>query len=165
MSDILSENFDIPTLTHLHEAVHSILCKTRSISSGNQAHVHTSVRENQQKRYWKTSTTGIPFFLYALDAFNAEEIWNLIKNLLIDLEICLSFWFACVILLFIAWASGFNCFWTTQLYQTRWFHAILLPVFIEFSRCISTYSSAKFELFILYWQYNRSLINRKKSNA
>ena len=26
------------------------------------------------------------------------------------------------------------------------FHAILLPVFIEFSRCIGTYSSAKFEL-------------------
>ena len=28
-------------------------------------------------------------------------------------------------------------------------HAIFMPVIIEFSRCISTYSSAKFELFIL----------------
>lgn len=84
-------------LDYLHEAVYSILCKTRSISSSNQAHIHTSVRKKQQKRYWKTSTTGIPFFLYALDAFNAEEIWNLVKNLLIDFEICLSFWFACVI--------------------------------------------------------------------
>ena len=30
--------------------------------------------------------------------------------------------------------------------KTRVFHAILLPVIIEFSRCIGTYSSAKFEL-------------------
>ena len=29
--------------------------------------------------------------------------------------------------------------------KTRVFHAILLPVFIEFSRCIGTYASAKFE--------------------
>ena len=29
--------------------------------------------------------------------------------------------------------------------KNRVFHAILLPVFIEFSRCIGTYSSAKFE--------------------
>ena len=33
--------------------------------------------------------------------------------------------------------------------KTRVFHAILLPVIIEFSRCIGTYSSAKFELLIL----------------
>ena len=33
--------------------------------------------------------------------------------------------------------------------KTRVFHAILLPVFIEFSRCIGTYASAKFELIIL----------------
>ena len=37
-------------------------------------------------------------------------------------------------------------FWLIQLYQTKWFHAILLPELIEFSRCIGTYSSAKFEL-------------------
>ena len=30
--------------------------------------------------------------------------------------------------------------------KTRWFHAIFMPVIIEFSRCIGTYSSAKFEL-------------------
>ena len=30
--------------------------------------------------------------------------------------------------------------------KTRVFHAILMPVIIEFSRCIGTYSSAKFEL-------------------
>ena len=40
-----------------------------------------------------------------------------------------------------------NCFLTTQLYQSHWFHAIFMPVIIEFSRCIGTYSSAKFELF------------------
>ena len=39
-------------------------------------------------------------------------------------------------------------FFATQLYQTRWFHAIFMPVIIEFSRYISTYSSAKFELII-----------------
>ena len=33
--------------------------------------------------------------------------------------------------------------------KTRVFHAILLPVFIEFSRCIGTYASAKFELIYL----------------
>ena len=31
--------------------------------------------------------------------------------------------------------------------KTRRFHAIFMPVLIEFSRCIGTYSSAKFELF------------------
>ena len=30
--------------------------------------------------------------------------------------------------------------------KTRRFHAIFMPVIIEFSRCIGTYSSAKFEL-------------------
>ncbi len=29
--------------------------------------------------------------------------------------------------------------------KTRRFHAIFMPVLIEFSRCIGTYSSAKFE--------------------
>ena len=33
--------------------------------------------------------------------------------------------------------------------KTRRFHAIFMPVIIEFSRCIGTYSSAKFE-FIKY---------------
>ncbi len=32
--------------------------------------------------------------------------------------------------------------------KNRVFHAILLPIIIEFSRCIGTYSSAKFENFI-----------------
>ena len=32
--------------------------------------------------------------------------------------------------------------------KTRRFHAIFIPVIIEFSRCIGTYSSAKFELII-----------------
>ena len=40
-------------------------------------------------------------------------------------------------------------FCSIQLYQTRWFHAILLPNFIEFSRCIRTYACAKFESIIL----------------
>ena len=32
--------------------------------------------------------------------------------------------------------------------KTRRFHAVFMPVLIEFSRCIGTYSSAKFELVI-----------------
>ena len=32
-----------------------------------------------------------------------------------------------------------NCFLTTQLYQSHWFHAIFMPVIIEFSRCIGTF--------------------------
>ena len=30
--------------------------------------------------------------------------------------------------------------------KTRRFHAVFMPVLIEFSRCIGTYSSAKFEI-------------------
>ena len=37
-------------------------------------------------------------------------------------------------------------FLSTQLYQNLWFHAIFMPVIIEFSRCIGANSSAKFEL-------------------
>lgn len=33
--------------------------------------------------------------------------------------------------------------------KTRRFHAIFMSVIIEFSRCIGTYSSAKFEMIIL----------------
>ena len=33
--------------------------------------------------------------------------------------------------------------------KTRRFHAIFMPVIIEFSRCIGTYSSAKFEILII----------------
>ena len=45
-------------LNHLHEAIHSNLCKSRSVPSCNRVHVHASVRKNQQKqileyfRYW-----------------------------------------------------------------------------------------------------------------
>jgi hypothetical protein len=47
--------------------------------------------------------------------------------------------------------------------KTRVFHAILLPVMIEFSRCIGTYSSAKFEYFIKKWKkkvygYQRNIV-------
>ena len=94
---------------------------------------------------------GTAFFAYVQIAFTDFKEDLDIPSFSIDtdeeVEICLSFWLSCVILLFIAWASGFNCFSTTQLYRTRWFHAILLPVIIEFSRCIGTYSSAKFELY------------------
>ena len=44
----------------------------------------------------------------------------------------------------------FNCFWQFNYTKTRRFHAILMPVIIEFSRCIGTYSSAKFELINLF---------------
>ena len=46
-------------------------------------------------------------------------------------------------------------FGTTQLYQTRRFHAIILPVNIEFSRCIGTYLSAKFELINFLKNYKK----------
>ncbi|MBU5333992.1 hypothetical protein KQI61_17505, partial [Anaerocolumna aminovalerica] len=36
--------------------------------------------------------------------------------------------------------------------KTRWFHAIFMPVIIEFPRCIGTYLSAKFELYYSYKQ-------------
>ena len=39
--------------------------------------------------------------------------------------------------------------------KTRRFHAIFMPVFIEFSRCISTYSSAKFELLFISYHVNK----------
>ena len=43
--------------------------------------------------------------------------------------------------------------------KTRWFHAIFMPVIIEFSRCIGIYSSAKFEYIIFSVPF---LIFRKK---
>ena len=41
--------------------------------------------------------------------------------------------------------------------KTRRFHAIFMPVIIEFSRCIGTYSSAKFE-------YNKKYTITEKSS-
>ena len=41
-------------------------------------------------------------------------------------------------------------FWQLNYTKTRWFHAIFMPVIIEFSRCIGTYSSAKFELYYTF---------------
>ena len=38
--------------------------------------------------------------------------------------------------------------------KTRRFHAIFMPVIIEFSRCIGTYSSAKFEYIIFLFTEN-----------
>ncbi len=34
----------------------------------------------KRNRYWKISTAGVPFFLYALAVFNTDETWNLVKN-------------------------------------------------------------------------------------
>ena len=39
--------------------------------------------------------------------------------------------------------------------QIRRFHAIFMPVIIEFSRCIGTYLSAKFELILYIVVVNR----------
>ena len=64
-------------------------------------------------------------------AFNAEEMWNLEKNLLTVFGICLSFWFTCVILLSIAWTSGCGCFLLNS----------IIP-----NQMVSCYSIAKF-----YW--------------
>jgi len=44
----------------------------------------------RRNRYWKISITGTPFFLWEFEAFKAEETWNLVKNFLIEFEICLS---------------------------------------------------------------------------
>ena len=40
-------------LNHLHETIHDIFCKIRSIFSSKQTHIHTSVGENQQKHVLK----------------------------------------------------------------------------------------------------------------
>ena len=46
-------------------------------------------------------------------------------------------------------------------------HAIFMPVIIEFSRCICTYSSAKFELYIIngFQMNDNHLIEARKSHA
>ena len=44
--------------------------------------------------------------------------------------------------------------------KTRWFHAIFMPVIIEFSRCIGIYSSAKFELIIKMTEKSSGLFSK-----
>lgn len=60
--------------------------------------------------------------------------------------IVLSLWVSYVILISITWVCDFNCFLTTQLYQTGRFYSIFILAIIEISRCIGSYSYAKFEL-------------------
>ncbi|KSV57370.1 hypothetical protein ASU35_16585 [Acetivibrio ethanolgignens] len=49
-------------------------------------------------------------------AFKAEETWNLVKNLLIDFVICLSFWVACVILCIHSMSlRKYDCFLTSKI--------------------------------------------------
>lgn len=33
-----------------------------------------------------------------------------------------------------------------MVYYIRWFHAVFIPIFVEFSRCLSTYLIVKFDL-------------------
>ena len=97
-------------LCHLHEAIYRIFCKVGSIPTCQQIHIHASVGKNQHKEIMKNHRCRKSFFLEAFAAFSADESLNLVKKFRIDLEIWLSFWLSCVILLFIVGASGFNCF-------------------------------------------------------
>ena len=122
-------------------------CKIRSIPSCDQIHIHASVRKNQQEQVLEDLHYRNAFLFVGIWGFQSGGNMESCKNLLIEFEICLLFWVACVILLFIAWVSG-SMIVSEQLNYTKtwWFHAIFMPVIIEFSRCVGTYSSAKVEL-------------------
>ena len=86
----------------------------------NQVHVHASVRKNQQEQILENFHYRNALLFVIIGCFQSWRNMEPRKNLLIDFEICLSFWVACSILLFIAWASGsMIVFWTTQLYQNQ----------------------------------------------
>ena len=97
---------DPVNLNHFHKAIYSILRKIRSVPSCDQVHVHASVRKNQQKQILENFHYWNAFLFVGIGRFQSWRNMKSRKNLLIDFEICLSFWVACVILLFIAWASG-----------------------------------------------------------
>lgn len=72
-----------------------------------KAHVHTSVRKNQYEKILKILNNRNSSFIIGIRYF---WCWRYMKsypkNLLIDCEVCSSFWVACVMLLFIAWTYG-----------------------------------------------------------
>ena len=126
-------------LNHLHKTIHHILCKSKSVPFCDQIHIHASVRKDQKEQILEDFHYRNAFLFVGIWGFQSWGNMESREIFLIEFEICLSFWVACVILLFIAWASGFNCFSTTQLYQNHWFHAIFMPFIIEFSRCVGTF--------------------------
>ena len=59
-------------LEHLHEPIHRILSKSGSISSSDQAHIHTPVRKDQQKKILKNLNNGNAFFLIGIRCFQCR---------------------------------------------------------------------------------------------
>ena len=132
-------------LDYFHKTIYRIFCKIRRVVS----HVYASVRKDQQEQILEHLYYGKAFLFVDIGCFQCWRNMKSRKNLLIDFEICLSFWVACGIPWFIAWASGsMIVFGQLNYTKIRWFHAIFMPVIIGFLRCIGTYSSAKFELII-----------------
>ena len=136
-------------LNHLHKTIHHILCKSKSVPFCDQIHIHASVRKDQKEQILEDFHYRNAFLFVGIWGFQSWGNMESREIFLIEFEICLSFWVACVILLFIAWAFG-SMIVSEQLNYTKtwWFHAIFLPVIIEFSKCVGTYSSARFELLI-----------------
>ena len=55
-------------------------------------------------------------------------------------------------------------FLATQLYQNHWFHAIFMPVIIEFSRCISTFNVRSLSYYKIHLHLS-NLNNSSRSNT
>ena len=105
-------------LNHFHKTICSILRKIRSVASCDQIYVHASVRKDQKEQILENFHYWNPFLFVSIGCLQSWRNMKSRKNLLIDFEICLSFWVACVILLFIAWASG-SIFVSEQLNYTK----------------------------------------------
>ena len=84
--------------------------------------------------------TGYHWVPFSIDSFQGwgnmkpcEKSFDRFRNLLIILRrLCYTFIHSMSLRFVIV-------FLATQLYQNHWFHAIFMPVIIEFSRCIGTF--------------------------
>ena len=84
--------------------------------------------------------TGYHWVPFSIDSFQGwgnmkpcEKSFDRFRNLLIILSrLCYTFIHSMSLRFVIV-------FLATQLYQNHWFHAIFMPVIIEFSRCIGTF--------------------------
>ena len=127
-------------LNHFHKTIHGIFCKIRGIFSCEQTHIHTSVGENQQKHVLKNLRYRSAFPFIGIGSFQGwgnmkpcKNSFDRFRNLLIILSrLCYTFIHSMSLRFVIV-------FLATQLYQSHWFHAIFMPVIIEFSRCIGTF--------------------------
>ena len=107
-------------LDHLYETIHRILCKTRSVPTCNQVHVHASVRRNQQKKILEDFCYRNPRLFVVVGYFQSwgnmkscKKSFDRFRNLLIILS-CLCYTFIHSMSL-----RKYDCFWTIQLYQNQ----------------------------------------------